>query len=96
MNRRRFLELLGMATVGGAVAYSFPDIIVPKNIEAISQINLISKNEIYPKLIEDFWFQESPFFAMLKNTYKKAKESNNEPNLVVINKAVFREYLKHV
>lgn len=32
MNRRRFLELLGIATAGGAIAYSFPSIIVPKNI----------------------------------------------------------------
>lgn len=32
MNRRRFLQLLGMATAGATVAYSFPDIIVPKNI----------------------------------------------------------------
>lgn len=32
MNRRRFLELLGQAAVGGTVVYSFPAIIVPKNI----------------------------------------------------------------
>ncbi len=32
MNRREFLEILGLATAGGAVAYSFPEIIVPKNI----------------------------------------------------------------
>lgn len=32
MNRRRFLELLGAATVGSTVAYSFPSIIVPRNI----------------------------------------------------------------
>lgn len=31
MNRRRFLELLSAATVGG-VAYSFPSVIVAKNI----------------------------------------------------------------
>lgn len=32
MNRRRFLELMGMAAAGSAVVYSFPSIIVPKNI----------------------------------------------------------------
>lgn len=35
MNRRRFLELLGMATAGTAVAYSFPSVIVPKNITTV-------------------------------------------------------------
>lgn len=33
MNRRRFLSLLSQATVGATVAYSFPSIIVPKNIQ---------------------------------------------------------------
>lgn len=32
MDRRRFLELLGMASVGATVAYSFPSVIVPKHI----------------------------------------------------------------
>lgn len=32
MNRRRFFELLGQATIGGMVVYSFPSIIIPKNI----------------------------------------------------------------
>lgn len=36
MNRRRFLELLGTAIAGTAVVYSFPSIIVPKNIAAVS------------------------------------------------------------
>ena len=39
MNRRRFLEMIGMATVGGAVAYSFPEVIVPQNISHIVAIN---------------------------------------------------------
>lgn len=33
MNRRNFLKFLGVATIGSTVAYSFPSIIVPKNIE---------------------------------------------------------------
>ena len=32
MNRRRFLELLSMAAVGGAIAYAFPPVIVPQNL----------------------------------------------------------------
>lgn len=32
MNRRSFLSLLGRAATGPAVVYSFPSIIVPKNI----------------------------------------------------------------
>ena len=35
MNRRRFLSLLGQAAVGAGVVYSFPSIIVPKNIQPI-------------------------------------------------------------
>lgn len=35
MNRRRFLSLLGQAAAGATVAYSFPSIIVPKNIQPV-------------------------------------------------------------
>lgn len=38
VSRRRFLELLGMATAGASVAYSFPSIIVPKNIIAVESV----------------------------------------------------------
>lgn len=43
MNRRRFLELLGTAAVGSAVAYSFPSIIVPRNI-------VVESMWVYPTL----------------------------------------------
>lgn len=82
MNRRSFLKFLGTATVGTGIVYSFPSIIVPKNISSsllelpewtglpaetiVSQVNLITQREIYPKLIEDFWFQESPFLAYMR------------------------------
>ena len=36
MNRRFFLSLLGQAAVGATVAYSFPSIVVPKNIQPVS------------------------------------------------------------
>lgn len=32
MNRRNFIQFLGLASTGSVVAYSFPNIIVPKNI----------------------------------------------------------------
>lgn len=32
MNRRNFLKFLGTATIGTGIVYSFPSIIVPKNI----------------------------------------------------------------
>ena len=32
MNRRRFLELMGMTVAAGTIAYSFPSIIVPQNL----------------------------------------------------------------
>jgi hypothetical protein len=35
MNRRSFLQLLGQATASAAVVYSFPSIIVPKNIQPV-------------------------------------------------------------
>jgi hypothetical protein len=88
MNRRSFLKFLGTATVGTGIVYSFPSIIVPKNISSsllelpewtglpaetiVSQVNLITQREIFPKLIEDFWFTETPFFAYLR---KNAMES---------------------
>lgn len=76
MNRRRFLELLGKATVTTAVAYSFPDIIIPKNIipiEAMSagltenSINIVTLKEIYPELIRDLFFINSPMMARMKS-----------------------------
>ena len=39
MNRRRFLELVGMTVAAGTVAYSFPRIIVPRNLEKVSLQN---------------------------------------------------------
>lgn len=35
VNRRRFISLLGQAVAGATVAYSFPSIIVPRNIQPV-------------------------------------------------------------
>lgn len=82
MDRRGFLKIFGKAAAGAAIVYSFPSIIIPKNIIIpyeigldvgngldISALNIITKNEIYPELIRDIWFVESPFFARIKNKY---------------------------
>ena len=42
MNRRRFLELLGMAAAGTGIVYSFPSVIVPKNIAEVNSISEVS------------------------------------------------------
>lgn len=60
MNRRNFLKFLATATVGTGVVYSFPSIIVPKNI-----------SEVYPKAIDDFFFQETSFDAYLRKNMIK-------------------------
>lgn len=65
MDRRSFLKFLGAASAGATVVYSFPSIIVPKNIDLI---NLVTQREIFPKLIDDFFFQETPLFAYLRDS----------------------------
>lgn len=54
MNRRNFIKFLGAASVGATVAYSFPSIIVPKNIE------------VYPDIVNDLFFQESSWESYLR------------------------------
>lgn len=83
MNRRGFLKFLGAATVGTTVAYSFPSIIVPKNIitldevatdvilndgTSLNYINEIIKKEIYPRVLRDNFFTDSPFLARMRST----------------------------
>ena len=52
MNRRGFLSLLGKATVGGVVAYSFPSIIVPKNIQPIGLPYFVSDaSGLFPRML---------------------------------------------
>lgn len=81
MNRRGFLSFLGKASAGAYIAYSFPEIIVPKNIDIfspelipaeaistdlISQLNAVTLKEIYPQFIADNFFTESPFLAYIR------------------------------
>lgn len=58
MNRRRFIELLTSATIGSTVAYSFPSIVVPKNI-SIEFVDLLNKMPV--------WLSTTSTPAMLYN-----------------------------
>lgn len=80
MDRRRFLELLTKATVGGAVAYSFPDVIVPKNIEV--------------KAASIGWtdYGKPISFEDLYKAYAECCRGKSEPNLLLVNKTQF-EYI---
>lgn len=77
MNRRSFLRTLGLAAAGGVVAYSFPSIIVPRNIinpveascDLLSQLNAVTIREIYPELIRDVFFRDTPFLAYFKDSF---------------------------
>jgi hypothetical protein len=51
MNRRRFLELLGTAALGSGIVYSFPSVIVPKNISS-EPISLTTCNNGLDKLFK--------------------------------------------
>lgn len=75
MNRRRFLELLGLAALGSGIVYSFPSVIVPKNIAfenieefafsgyKMSDVDFKIRAEIYPRIINDMFFTDSPDLA---------------------------------
>ena len=66
MHRRSFIKFLGVATIGSTIAYSFPSIIVPKNIEDINAINDLSdKMEIWPEIVNDMFFTDRPELAFL-------------------------------
>ncbi len=49
MNRRRFLELLGTGMAATGVVYSFPSIIVPRNIETgLTMLSYASADPSFP------------------------------------------------
>src|SRR5437762_6855796 len=87
MNRRFFLQSFGLATAGGIVAYSFPKIIIPKNI--VEPINLVGKKEIYPEIINDLFFSNTINFAMIEKAYRKACVGSVEPRYVYANQGFF-------
>lgn len=83
MNRRNFLRFLATATVGTGVVYSFPSTIISKNIQVVSNINtinLITKKEIFPKLIYDLFFIESPFLSRLR--FEGFKPDPDNPDIM--------------
>lgn len=82
MNRRNFLKFLGTASVGATVAYSFPNIIVPNNIVVVEPIipatqfdlnalNELVRNEIYPRVIRNHFFKDTPFFSYLREKHEE-------------------------
>jgi hypothetical protein len=84
MNRRSFLKFLSSATIGATVAYSFPEIIVPKNIKLIKEVedtkNLASSGVLTWRKLEE------AFNRMKENMYK-------EPDIIIVNKR-FCNYIK--
>jgi hypothetical protein len=47
MDRRGFLSLLGQAAVGATVVYSFPSIVVPKNIQPYGLAHFINEGHTF-------------------------------------------------
>jgi hypothetical protein len=78
MNRRDFLKFLKMVTVGAIVAYSFPSIIISKNIELIKEINE-NKSLTWPKL-------EAAFKRMQEQMY-------NEPDIIIVNRQYYNDLI---
>jgi hypothetical protein len=62
INRRKFFTAIGKAVLGTAIALQIPDNIIPK-LETIT--------EVYPRIIEDWFFTDSPFLARIRETMDK-------------------------
>lgn len=88
MNRRNFLKFLGAASVGATVAYSFPSVIVPNNIILVepiipvskfnlAELNEIVRREIYPRVIRDHFFKDTPFFTYLREKHEEGKVTHS-------------------
>lgn len=56
INRRTFLNSIGTAILGTAIALRIPDILIPK----------LPSPEFYPQAIEDWFFTKSPLYTYLK------------------------------
>lgn len=87
MNRRSFFTNLLKAAAGATVAYSFPSIIVPKNI--------ISPEEV----AGDILWNANKFdagqltYAMLEKAYNAACMGNKEPDFLIVNKAQYERFV---
>lgn len=90
MNRRKFFNMLGKAVVGGAVAYSFPEILVPKNITKPTGLaDAIEKGYRFWGVDGDLYSCAPINFSDLEEAYKKACVGNNKPKYVVVNKTMY-------
>lgn len=90
MNRRSFLKFLSIATIGSTITYSFPSIIVPRNI-----ISLEDTKEVYPELIRDLFFREQPDLAYLRKNYLLERDPFvGEVGFRFSNKMVMRDFTR--
>lgn len=54
MNRRRFLELLGVGVASTGIVYSFPSIVVPQNIASgLTLLDCVPESPSFPIIIGD-------------------------------------------
>jgi hypothetical protein len=91
MNRRRFLELLGMATVGSAVAYSFPKVIVPKNvIKPVGFTEAVNDGYIFSG------YSPSITFKQLEESYRRACVGKAKPDLIMVSPTTYAQIVSRI
>lgn len=91
MNRRDFLNWLGKAAVGGAVAYSFPKVIVPKNIVIVE--NVLLKSRQFG--CTTFSSLQPISFELMERVYREAQNKMGEPKYILANEE-FYSYFREV
>jgi hypothetical protein len=87
MNRRSFLAGIRNFAIGLAISPSLehfiPEILpaetrVPPRLDeslGLDELNMVTRLELWPVLIQDFWFTEAPLFARLRENNPTAYEA---------------------
>jgi len=91
MNRRRFLELLGTAALGSGIVYSFPSIIVPKNISS-KTVSFTTCNNGFDKLFKMIDDDLKDAVNTMVNALNK-RLYENPINVKLFNKFGFPDYI---